>query len=49
MDGTTHVILNVLLTGGFAVTAYETFKNHSPWAAVSMAVSLGMIMFINGV
>ena len=48
MDSTL-VILNILLIGGFAVTAYETFKNFNPWAAVSMIISLSMLVYINGV
>lgn len=48
MDSTL-VVLNILLVGGFGVTAYETFKNFNPWAAISMITSLGMLVYINGV
>jgi len=40
-------IVNILLIGGFAVTAYDTFRNFNPWAAFSMCVSLTVLIVIN--
>jgi len=42
-----HTAINVLLIGGFAVTAYDTFKNYNLWAAFSMCVSLAVLFVIN--
>lgn len=48
MDSTL-IILNILLIGGFATMAYETFKHFNPWAAISMLTTLGILIYINGV
>jgi len=47
MDDVSFVVINVLLIGGFMVTAYQTFKEFSIWACISMITSLGMLFFIN--
>lgn len=46
--GTTLIVLNILLLGGFVVTAYDTFKEFHFYSAISMVASLGMLYYING-
>jgi len=44
---TSHIIINGLLIGGFTVTAYDAFKNFNPFSALSMVVSMSILLLIN--
>ena len=43
------MVVNILLIGGFCVTAYDTFKEFHWYSAISMTASLAMLVYINGI
>ena len=46
-SGVEHIVINILLTGGFAVCAYDAVKNGSIFAGVSAVCSLVVFFVIN--